>query len=140
MKEQIVDILNDNKAEGKKFSLRVRKLMQSRRGLIRELWHKERLNFMQLDMIIQMKLDKEGFKKIMEEITMLQKLTHKFLKLGKNAGAVRLSMLKMIRMRHQKMLAKPPPITCLFVCLLICVLQGTRMYLRIILAQFYKFQ
>jgi hypothetical protein len=72
MEDHMLEVLNTNKVEMKEKSKVLRQLMSQRRLSIRELWHKERLNYMQLDLLLQMKVDEASFKKGIEDAAVLQ--------------------------------------------------------------------
>jgi hypothetical protein len=66
----------------------VRKAMQERRGEIKTLWHAERSNYHQLDLVIQLKKDAEEVKNIFQETAKEQKLTMDILELDKEEAEV----------------------------------------------------
>jgi hypothetical protein len=88
MKDHIIDMLNNNKLESRKHSKLLQKLMSGRRQDFRSIWHKERLNYRQLDLLLQMKVDEESFKKVMAETTLMQNTAHEGLDLDKEAGGI----------------------------------------------------
>jgi hypothetical protein len=81
MEDAMIEMLNGNKLEMKQQSDGLRQMMSQRRGVIREMWHKERLN-------IWMKLDDEASRKRWEEIAIMPKSDRENLKLGNEAGAM----------------------------------------------------
>jgi hypothetical protein len=88
MEDVVIDILNQNKKDSKDHSKAVRKMMQGRRGEIKELWHAERANYHQLDLVIQLKKDTEEVKKIFQETAKEQKLNMDILELEKEEAGV----------------------------------------------------
>jgi hypothetical protein len=88
MEDRIVAILNQNKLESKGYSLPVRERMQERRGWVRTMWQKERTNYYQLDLVLQLKVDDEEFQMMFESTRKMQESTSEFLKLRKEAAVV----------------------------------------------------
>jgi hypothetical protein len=88
MEDRVVAILNQNKLDSKDHTMPVRQQMQGRRGLIREMWQKERANYHQLDLVIQLKNEAEDVKAIFKATEKEQKKTLDFLELGKENVAV----------------------------------------------------
>jgi hypothetical protein len=77
LEDYVLKILKDNKVEMKnQFEYVIRMLISQRRSSIKELWHKERLRYMRLDLLLQIKADEASFKKGMGKKTELQKTVH----------------------------------------------------------------
>jgi hypothetical protein len=76
MENHVVEMLNANKTETKQHSALCREMMSKKRVDIREVWHKERKNYVQMDQIKQMKVDEEAVKKVMDETRVQQSALH----------------------------------------------------------------
>jgi hypothetical protein len=77
LEDYVLKILKDNKVEMKNHvEYVIQMLISQRRTSIKELWHKERLRYMRLDLLLQIKADEASVKKGMEKRTELRKTVH----------------------------------------------------------------
>jgi hypothetical protein len=89
MEDKIIEILNQNKKDSKDQSGPVRERMQERRGRIRDMWQKERENYQQMDLVIQLNTDADMVEELFKATAREQKSSMEFLEIGKtNAGVV----------------------------------------------------
>jgi hypothetical protein len=88
MEEKIIEILNQNKKDSKDQSGPVREKMQERRGWIRDMWQKERDNYHQLDLVIQLKVDSQQVEELFKATAHEQKSNMDFLEISKTRAGV----------------------------------------------------
>jgi hypothetical protein len=90
IEDKIIEILNQNKnkKDSKEQSGPVREKMQERRGWIRDMWQKERENYHQLDLVIQLKMDAQQVEELFKATAREQRSNMDFLEISKTKAGV----------------------------------------------------
>jgi hypothetical protein len=82
----LLGFLKNNNTEMKKQPDKIRMVMSQRMRPIKELWQKERLNYVELDWLLRIKMDKASYKPGMEAMAEKQRIVHEGLAEEKRIG------------------------------------------------------